>query len=532
MKKNIQVLNRLIPLVFLFLITISVSSQTIFSREIDSLVERTLKTFDVPGIAVAIVKDDKVIHAKGYGVRSLNTMQKVDANTLFGIASNSKAFTTAALGILIDEKKLSWDDKVIDYIPEFRLYNPYVTEEFTIRDLLTHRSGLGLGAGDLMIWPGLNNFTLKDIIHNLRYLKPVSGFRTKYDYDNLLYIIAGEVVARVSGMSWEDFIETRIMKPLNMIGSAAAYSRLKDKSNVIDPHAPVNGVVQVIDRDFGDVANAAGGIYSNLTDMCRWIIMQMNNGKYDEGLKKQLFSEEVHKAMWTPQTIIPVGNSSDYNTHFESYGLGWGLSDVRGYKQVRHNGGLAGIVTQVTLIPEMKLGIIVFTNQQSDEALNAISNTLKDSYFGIEGVDRIKQYHEDAMKNITDAKKITDDVWKDIEVQQKSSSAKTDGSLYTGIYSDKWFGEVIISFKNGKLWFDSKRSPTLTGELLAYKGNTFIVKWNDRSMDADAYVMFYLDNTDKASGIKMKAISPLTDFSFDFQDLDFIRKENVTNVSF
>ena len=168
-----------------------------------------MKTFDVPGIAVAIMKDDKVIHSKGYGVRSLNTKQKVDSNTLFGIASNSKAFTTAALGILIDEKKLSWDDKVIDYIPEFRLYSPYVTEEFTIRDLLTHRSGLGLGAGDLMIWPGSNNFTLKDIIHNLRYLKPVSGFRTKYDYDNLLYIVAGEVVARVSGMSWEDFIETQ-----------------------------------------------------------------------------------------------------------------------------------------------------------------------------------------------------------------------------------------------------------------------------------------------------------------------------------
>jgi CubicO group peptidase (beta-lactamase class C family) len=534
MKKNSQVLNRMIPLVFLFLVTISVSSQTITSREIDSLVEKTLKTFDVPGIAVAIVKDDKVIHSKGYGVRSLNTMQKVDANTLFGIASNSKAFTTAALGILIDEKKLSWDDKVIDYIPEFRLYNPYVTEEFTIRDLLTHRSGLGLGAGDLMIWPGLNNFTLKDIIHNLRYLKPVSGFRTKFDYDNLLYIVAGEVVAKVSGMSWEDFIETRIMRPLNMTGSAASFSRVKDKSNVIDPHAPVNGIVQVIDRDFNfnEAGNAAGGIYSNLTDMCKWIIMQMNNGKYGEGLKKQLFSEEVHKAMWTSQTILPVGDSSDYHTHFASYGLGWFLSDVRGYKQVGHTGGLAGIVTQVTLIPEMKLGIIVLTNQQSGGAFNAITNTIKDSYLGIEGVNRIKQYHEAAVKNISDAKKITDNIWKDIEVQQKTFSAKTDDSLYTGIYSDRWLGEVIISVKNGKLRFDSKRSPKLTGELLAYKGNTFIVKWNDRSMDADAYVMFCLDNTGKASGIKMKAISPLTDFSFDFQDLDFIRKENITNVTF
>ena len=186
-------------------------AQPISSPSIDSLVEKTLKTFDVPGIAVAVVKDGKIIHAKGYGVRSLNTKQKVDEHTLFGIASNSKAFTVAALGMLVDEGKLKWDDKVTDYIPEFKMYSPYVTEEFTIRDLLTHRSGLGLGAGDLMFWPDSNNFTIKDMIHNLRYLKQVSDFRTKYDYDNLLYIVAGEVVARVSGMSWEEFIRNRIM---------------------------------------------------------------------------------------------------------------------------------------------------------------------------------------------------------------------------------------------------------------------------------------------------------------------------------
>jgi len=251
--------------------------------------------------------------------------------------------------------------------------------------------------------------------------------------------------------------------------------------------------------------------------------MQMNNGKYGDGLNSQLFSEKVHEEMWSQQTIIPVRNSSVYNTHFAGYALGWVLSDVKGYKQVGHTGGLAGIVTQVTLIPEMKLGIIVLTNQQSGEAFTAITNTIKDRYFGIEGVDRIKQYHDAATKNITDAKKITDAIWKDIEVQQKSSLAKTDNSLYTGTYSDKWFGEVIISVKNGKLWFDSQRSTKLTGELLTYKGNTFIARWNDRSMDADAWVMFNLDNAGKASGIKMKAISPLTDFSYDFQDLDFNR---------
>ncbi|MEO7960892.1 MAG: serine hydrolase domain-containing protein, partial [Ginsengibacter sp.] len=182
------------------------SAQPISIRQIDSVVEKTLKTFDVPGIAVAVVKYGQVVLEKGYGLRSLNSRLPVDEHTLFGIASNSKAFTTAALGILVDEDKLSWDDKVRDYIPEFKMYNPYVTEEFTIRDLLTHRSGLGLGAGDLMFWPDSNSFTVQDIIHNLRYLKPVSGFRTKYDYDNLMYILAGEVVKRVSGTSWEDFI--------------------------------------------------------------------------------------------------------------------------------------------------------------------------------------------------------------------------------------------------------------------------------------------------------------------------------------
>ncbi len=523
MKKFSPVLHLLIPVFILFLSYRSVDAQPITPRELDSLVLRTMKTFDVPGIAVAIVKDGKILHAKGYGVRSLNTKQAVDANTLFGIASNSKAFTTAALGMLIDEKKLSWDDRVIDYIPEFRLYNPYVTEEFTIRDLLTHRSGLGLGAGDLMIWPGFNEFTMRDIIHNLRYLKPVSGFRTKYDYDNLLYIVAGEVVARVSGMSWDDFIEKRIMHPLKMTGSAASYSRLKNKSNVIDPHAPVDGKVQVIDRSFGEVANAAGGIYSNLTDMCSWVAMHLNDGRFGEGLNKQLFSPEVHRAMWSQQTIINVGDPSEYNTHFASYGLGWGLRDVSGYKQVGHTGGLAGIVTQVTLIPELKLGIIVFTNQQSGEAFTSITNSIKDRYFGIKGIDRVKQYHESSLNGIANAKKITDNIWKGIEEQQKSSKATVTDSLYTGTYSDKWFGEISISVKNGKLRFDSKKSPKLTGELLAYKGNTFIVKWDDRSMDADAWVMFSLDNTGKAKGIKMKAISPMTDFSFDFHDLDFSR---------
>ncbi len=515
----------LVPFIVCIFLNISVSAQIIRSPEIDSLVVRTMKAFDVPGIAVAVVRGNKIVHLKGYGVRSLHTKLEVDPNTLFGIASNSKAFTTAALGILVDEKKLHWDDKVIDYIPEFRLYSPYVTEEFTIRDLLTHRSGLGMGAGDLMIWPGGNDFTVADIIHNLRFLKPVSGFRTKFDYDNLLYIVAGEVVARVSKLSWEDFIEERIMKPLGMNGSAATFSRLKDKSNVIDPHAPLDGVLQVIDRDFTETGDAAGGIYSNITDMCKWIIMQMNNGKYGDKSENQLFSKEVHEAMWTPNTIIPARTISPYNTHFSSYGLGWFLSDVKGYKQVSHTGGLGGIVTQVTLFPEKKLGIIVFTNQQSGAAFSSITNTIKDSYLGLPRTNWIKAYSDQVSEQVLNAKKISDEIWKDIELQQGKSSSSQSDSLYTGTYTDPWLGDVTISAKNGKMWFDTKRSPKLSGEMMFYKGNTFVVKWKDRSMDADAFAVFLLDRQGKASGMTMKAISPLTDFSFDFQDLEFKRKE-------
>ena len=336
-----------------------------------------------------------------------------------------------------------------------------------------------------------------------------------------MYILAGTIVSRVSGMPWEDFIESRIMNPLGMTQSAASFKRLKNKNNVIDPHAPVDGIVKVIRRDWSEVADPAGGIYSNLTDMCKWIIMQMDNGKYGGGTKNQLFSETVHEEMWTPQTIIPVHGTTTYNTHFASYGLGWFLSDEKGYKVATHTGGLAGIVTQVTLIPEMKLGIIVFTNQQSGAAFTSITNTIKDSYYGMPKTDRIKQYHDRQMSREAEAKKITEDIWKDIDLAQKNNAAKTDLSLYAGTYNDPWFGDVVISLKNGKLWFESKRSFLITGEMKPYKGNTFVAKWTDRSLDADAYIMFDLDYQGKPSGIKMKPISPLTDFSFDFQDLEF-----------
>ncbi|MFI5131753.1 MAG: serine hydrolase [Chitinophagales bacterium] len=506
-----------------FFFSLSLQSQPLTSPQIDDLVERTLKAFDVPGISVGVIKDGKVIHARGYGVRSLNSTQKTDENTLFGIASNTKAFTCASLGILVDEGKIKWDDKVRDYIPEFKLYNPYVTEEFTIRDLLTHRSGLGLGAGDLMFFPDSSDFELKDIIYNLRFLKQVSGFRTKYDYDNNLYIIAGEVVARVSGKSWDDFVQERIIQPLGMSKTATSFDRLKDKTNVIDAHAPVNGKVQVIARSTMKVGHSAGGVNSNITDLCKWVQLWLNRGKYGDGLSQTLFSANVYRQMTSPQTIVQVGGPGPYNTHFAAYGLGFFLSDVKGYKQVTHTGGLEGMVTQITMIPELNLGIIVLTNQQEGDAFSSITNQIKDGYFGITGTDRVNEYSTQRKKQLAGGNHLVDSIWNEMEMVQRSSKAKPDFNLFAGTYRDEWLGDVIISIKNGKPWFDSKRSPKLTGELFYYKANTFVVKWRDRSMDADAFVSFSLDEDGKAAGIKMRAVSPLTDFSYDFHDLDLKR---------
>lgn len=508
-----------LPVLFLCCV-VNLQAQILSSSQIDSVVEKTLTTFNVPGIAVSVIKDGKIIHLKGYGVRSVKTNKKVDENTLFGVASNTKAFTAAAIGMLVDEKKITWDTKVTDVIPEFKMYDAYVTSEFTIRDLLTHRSGLGLGAGDLMIWPDSSTVTKNQLIHNLRYLKPVSSFRTKYDYDNLMYIVAGDVVARVSGMTYENFIESRMIKPLGMTKTAASWYRLKDKSNVIDGHAPYEGKLLPVGLSFGEIANAAGGIYSNVTDMSKWVQAMINGGQYGEKLNQKLFSDAVARELWTPQTIIAAGNQGSFN----SYGLGWFLSNVNGKFQATHTGGLSGIVTQVTILPELKLGIIVLTNQQSGAAFSAITNSIKDGYLGIKGRDRIKSSNDSRLADEKEAKEIVTKVWTEIEAAQKATAAKPVIKNYYGTYQDAWFGEVTISEVNGKMHFQAKNAPKLRGDMTYYKGNTFIVKWYDRSLDADAFVNFSLNNNAVADGFKIAAISLLTDFSFDFQDLDFKKK--------
>lgn len=500
-------------------------AQPLSTQQIDSLANKSMQTFKVPGLAVCILKDGKIVHSRGYGVRSLNGTNPVNEHTLFGVASNTKAFTAAALGMLQEEGKLKFNDRVIDYIPEFRMYDPYVTSEFTIRDLLTHRSGLGLGAGDLTIFPDGNDFTVPDVIGAMRYLRPVSSFRTKYDYDNLLYIIAGEVIARVSGTTFEEFIEQRIMKPLGMTQSAATFHRVRDTSNIADAHAPVEKKLQVIDRYDLALTAAAGGIYSSTADLSKWVGVLLNGGRYGNE-EKPLLSESLINQLWSPQTIVPVGRPDEFNTHFAAYALGWFLTDANGVKRISHTGGLPGMVTQVTLIPELRLGIIVLTNQQSGSAFRSITNTIVQGYLGKPKKDWVSFFNNLEIAAQKEADSILNAVQQ--EINKATAGKKTvapDLSKYTGTYTDKWFGDVSLYLENGKLYFRSQRSPKLTGSVHYYKGNTLVVKWFDRSMDADAFMTFSLDTEGRPVSAKMKAISPLTDFSYDFHDLDLQRSD-------
>jgi hypothetical protein len=352
-------------------------------------------------------------------------------------------------------------------------------------------------------------------------LPQVSEFRTKYDYDNNLYIVAGEVVARVSGISWDEFVEKNIFNPLGMGTTAGSYERLSSYQDVIDGHAPVNGEVQVIPRNTLRVGHAAGGIYSNINDLSKWLICLMNKGVSAEG--KRILSDATVKEMWTPQTILPVYNPGVYNVHFNSYGLGFFLSDVLGKIQVTHTGGLEGMVTQITMLPELKLGIIVLTNQQEGYAFYTITNTIKDSYLGSKKIDWLQRLVKARKDELEEATKITDSV--EAEIKKATTASTYDWKSFIGTYRDPWMGDVMILEKNGQPWLQMKRSPKLTGRMYPYKGTTMVVRWINRSMDADAFVNFGLDEEGKGKSIRMKAISPLTDFSYDFHDLKFERVE-------
>ncbi len=488
------------------------------------LAGRAMSEFSVPGMAIGIVKDGQVLLSKGYGVRETGKPELVDTATLFKIASNSKAFTTAALAVLVDDGLVSWDGLVIDYIPEFRMKDPWVTANFTVKDLLTHRSGLAPFAGDMLLWPEPNTFTAKDIIYALRFFEPVSSFRTRYAYDNLLYIVAGEIIPRVSGKTWGEFVEGRVMRPAGMKRCFADTIPKKQMRNLATPHGIIEGELSVIERGRipaqPPVSAAAGGVICSLDDMLTWVRMQLRHGTTPAG--DTLFSTAQSEEMWKPQMLLGV-SERDFalnRTHFKAYGLGWRLADVHGYKEVSHTGTLAGMKSYVVMIPELELGVVLLTNGSSSAARSSVVNTIVRSFMPVEPVDWVQMMlaEEGSEQEDNSPAVIVDEP----EEGACKPCKPPDLTQFTGLYRDPWFGDVNIQLEDGQLVFSAVRSPKLKGAMRHHEGNLFMLRWTDRSLEADAWLEFEAGESDRATAITM---TKLDDGDYDFEDLKLTRVE-------
>jgi CubicO group peptidase (beta-lactamase class C family) len=485
--------------------------------DLDQWVARAQQAFEVPGLALAVVKDDQVVVAKGYGVRRLGEPAAVDSRTLFGIASNTKAFTATALGLLVEEGKIEWDAPVVRYLPSFAMWDPYVTRELTVRDLLVHRSGLGLGAGDLLWWPE-STYDRKEIARRLRFIPPATSFRTAYAYDNVLYLVAGELIETISGQSWEDFVWSRILAKVGMTGSNVRHSAAAGGGNVAATHARVEGKVRPIRPFESDNTNPAGGINSSADDMAKWMRVQLSGGRLADG--SRLFSADTARQLTTIVTPIAVADPppelAPLKANFRGYALGFDIRDYRGHKAVMHTGGLPGYVSRVVMLPELNVGVAVLTNQESGGAFDSIAFHVLDHYLGAPAFDWIGGYQKIEARAAAAAS----------DAEQRASSSRALGSKpslpiakYAGTYRDAWYGDITIQEANGSLVMRFSHSPALVGDLVHFQHDTFIARWHDRELRADAYVTFALNPDGSIDQAKMRAVSPETDFSFDFQDL-------------
>lgn len=489
----------------------------------DAYVTEVMRTFAVPGAAVAIVKDGQVVLARGYGVRALGSADRVDARTQFGIASNTKIVTATALALLVEEGKVEWDAPVIRYLPWFAMYDPYVTRELTVRDLLVHRSGLGLGAGDLLWWPP-STYGRKEIARRLRFIPPATSFRSAYAYDNVLYLVAGEVIEAVSGQTWEDFVASRILARVGMTASDVRNSAAAAGSgaNVATTHASVNDTVRIVAPFASDNTNPAGGIMSGAEDMARWLIVQIDSGRMADGTR--LYSAATARQLWRDVTPTGIGGAppafSHLRANFSGYALGIGVRDYRGRKLLQHTGGLPGYVSKVAMIPEHRLGVVVLTNQESGLAFESIVYRVLDHYLGVTPMpDYLGHYTAVRDRNRTE-----------LNAAGESAEARRDTAsrpslpiaAYAGTYRDQWYGDVVIAIESGVPVIRFTRTPQLVGDLTHWQHDTFIARWRDRELRADAYITFALNPDGTIDQARMLPASPSVDFSFDFQDLRLI----------
>ncbi len=499
----------------LFVFHLFVYTQTLDEklREIDDYANTVMTTWkgSGAGMAIAIVKDDKMVFGKGYGFRELGKDDKVDENTVFAIASNTKAFTTASLAILVDEKKIAWNDKVSKYLPDFQMYDPWVTSELTIRDLVSHRSGLDTFSGDLLWYD--TTYPTDEILRRVRYLKPVSSFRTRFGYQNLMFIAAGRIVEKASGMKWAEFVQTRILTPLGMNRTTTSVRDLKD--NYALPHNESGGKLRSLPVGYLDDAIGAVRLNSSVADLSKWIRLQLGRGTF-EG--KKIFSEAQSWQMWQPNIMIPVSDATMKNSptkHFNSYGMGWFLFDYQGRKIVNHSGGLDGMLSYTVLIPEDNTGFVVLTNSESPE-FAIMMNKILDVMTGAPKHD----YNADAL-----ARKAAGDK-DDAEERAKEDAERVPNTKptlalasYAGTYSSQMYGDVTVAEENGKLVMRLGPAPNFVADLEHWHYDTFQIHWRP-SVHYNfprGFVTFTIDKNAKTDQLKID--QPNNDFWFYELDL-------------
>lgn len=452
------------------------ASRNLSSEQIaalDARFEQMRQEWGVPGLSVVIVENDEVLLCKGYGVRQVDTNQPADEHTLYAIASNTKAFTAAALAILVDEGKLRWDDPVSKYLPWLRLSDPLATSDLRVRDLLCHRSGLGTFSGDLLWWG--TPYTPREILERSVHLKPETPFRGGYGYSNLMYLAAGEVVHVASGKPWSEFVQQRILQPLQMERSRVSISDLPKMDNVAVPHKTLLDRSVPIPWMNWDSMAAAGGILSSASDMAAWLRVQLREGQSADGTR--IFSPESSFAMWHPQTIIPLSRARSIrfpSNHFRAYGLGWSLADYHGVKLVGHSGGYDGMYSEVLMIPERKLGIAVLTNSMTSIG-NAMVYTVADRMLDVperdwngEGLQQFRKSRVDFYARIAAA----------IKPSAEGTQPSHPLEAYTGNFECPLYGKATVQLTDGKLRMQFLPYGELTATLEHLHYDTFVLKWD------------------------------------------------------
>lgn len=439
-------------------------------RHIESFIERGMKDWQIPGLSIAVVKDDSLVWARGFGVRRLGSDAPVDENTLFNVASVSKAFTAAALAVLVDEGRIDWDDPVVDYIPNFQLYDPYVTQNTTIRDLLSHRVGIGRLTGNRLRW--ISEREREEQIRRIRHLGPEKPFRSGYVYSNVLYMVAGEIIPAVTGMSWEEFVVRRIFEPLGMRRSFTSIDKLDEGGNVAFPHQEIDGVVVEIPRRSFDAVGPAASVHTSAREIANWMRLHLGDAGVFEG--ERLLSRRVVAEMHRAQNVIREGAFS----HLASYGLGWRLSSYQGRRISQHGGAVDGMNTTLVLVPEENLGIFITTNA-FNSFMNALAQQVMDAYFGAPERD----WHQ-----------ITFDAYNRrkarIQAQRDSiHAARVPGTTtslplerFAGTFYDDLYADAEVALEDGRLVLRLWGDDLQVADLEHWHYDTFRAIWRNRAM--------------------------------------------------